>query len=238
MKIQAIFFDIDDTLYNTSEFAKISRLKAVEAICKLGVKKSANFLFHELSQIVKEFGSNYPYHFNRLISRIPQEHLNGINKNILIAAAVITYHQAKEKFLRPFPDAIALLKKLKPLKIIKGIITDGLEIKQAEKILRLNIYQYINKNAIFISEEVGIRKSNPKLFQYVADKLNLNPRSCIYIGNDFQVDVVPAKNCGFITILIDKIKRYNSELLPPTDYYAKSFAEIEKILKNDFGLPV
>lgn len=237
MKLEGIFFDLDDTLFNTKEFTKMSRLKALEAMRNLGVKIPLEVLYQELRQIVKEFGSNYPYHFNRLIARIPQEALNGINKNILISSAVIAYHRAKDKFLKPFPDAITLLKKLKNIKIIKGIITDGLEVKQAEKILRLGIYKYINKEAIFISDEIGIRKSNPKLFEYVAKKIEVNSRNCIYIGNDFQMDVIPSKNSGFITILIDKVGRFTEDK-PPTDYFVKSFKEIEIILKNDFNLNI
>ncbi|MFN7182504.1 MAG: HAD-IA family hydrolase [Planctomycetota bacterium] len=237
MKLQAIFFDLDGTLFNTKKFTEISRIKALEAIKKLGVKISLIKLYQELQQIVKEFGSNYPYHFNRLIARIPQNTLYGVNKSILISAAVIAYHRAKDKFLKPFPDAIKLLKKLQKTKIIKGIITDGLEVKQAEKILRLGIYQYINKDAIFISDEVGIRKSNPKLFEYVAKKLQLNSRNCIYVGNDFEMDVIPSKNSGFITILIDKIGIFSTDI-PPTDYFVKSFAEIETILKTDFHLEI
>ncbi len=237
MKLQAVFFDIDDTLFNTKEFTRISRIRALEAIRKLGVKLSIDYLFTELQQIVKEFGSNYPYHFNRLITRIPQERLNGINKNILISAAVIAYHKAKDKNLRAFPDAIDLLNKLTKTKIIKGIITDGLEVKQAEKIVRLGVYQYVDKNAIFISDEVGIRKTNPKLFEYVAKKLNLNSRNCMYIGNDFQLDIIPSKNSGFITVLVDKVNRY-TDIRPPTDYFVKSFKEIENILREDFGLKI
>lgn len=237
MKLQAIFFDIDDTLYNTREFTRISRIKALQAIRKMGVKLPLKYLYNELQQIVKEFGSNYPYHFNRLISRIPQESLNGINKNIIISSAVIAYHRAKDKYLRAFPDAITLLKKLSKIKIVKGIITDGLEVKQAEKIIRLNIYKYIDKNAIFISDEVGIRKTNPKLFEYVAKKLNFNSRRCMYIGNDFEVDVVPSKNSGFITVLIDKVNKY-TDIIPPTDYFAKNFKEIENILIKDFKLNI
>lgn len=203
----------------------------------MGVKISIESLFSELQQIVKEFGSNYSYHFNRLVSRIPQEKLNGVNKNILISSAVIAYHRAKDRYLRAFPDAIDLLKKLVKTRIVKGIITDGLEVKQAEKIVRLNIYKYLDKNAIFISDEVGIRKTNPKLFEYVAKKLNLNSRRCMYIGNDFQMDVIPSKNCGFITVLVDKVNRY-TEITPPTDFFVRSFKEIEIILRKDFNLKI
>ncbi len=235
MKLEGIFFDLDGTLFNTKEFTKISRLKALEAMKNLGIKITLNALYQELEQIITEFGSNYPYHFNRLISRIPNELLDNINKNILISSAVIAYHRAKDKYLKPFPDAIKLLKKLQKVKIIKGIITDGLEVKQAEKILRLGIYKYIDKNAIFISDEIGIRKSNPKLFEYVTKKLGLNSKKCIYIGNDFKMDILPLKNSGFITVLIDKVGKYQ-EIEPSAHYFVKSFKEVETILKNDFSL--
>lgn len=237
MKLQAIFFDIDDTLFNTKEFTRISRIKALEAMRGLGVKLSIDYLFTELQQIVKEFGSNYPYHFSRLITRIPQESLGGINKNILISSAVIAYHRAKDKYLVAFPDAMDLLKKLSKVKIVKGIITDGLEVKQAEKIVRLGIYKYVDKNAIFISDEVGIRKTNPKLFEYVTKKLNLNSRRCMYIGNDFQMDIIPSKSSGFITVLMDKVNRY-TEITPSTDYFFRSFKEMENILRKDFNLRI
>ena len=39
-----------------------------------------------------------------------------------------------------------------------GIITDGVEVKQAEKIVRLKVLPYLNPQAVYISDSVGVNK--------------------------------------------------------------------------------
>ena len=71
-KLKAIFFDIDDTLYTTSEFAEMAREKALEAMIAAGLRVKKETLMLELREIVSEFSSNYDRHFDKLLLRVPK----------------------------------------------------------------------------------------------------------------------------------------------------------------------
>ena len=85
--LEAIFFDIDDTLYSTSEFARRAREAAVDAMIAGGVSVSREELLAELDEVVKEFSSNYEHHFDKLLQRLPRRATKGVNNALASAWA-------------------------------------------------------------------------------------------------------------------------------------------------------
>ena len=60
---------------------------------------------------------------------------------------------------------IHLLRDLHQLELVLGVVTSGLTVKQAEKLLRLGVYPFLTPTAIYISEQIGINKPNVKLYR-------------------------------------------------------------------------
>jgi hypothetical protein len=57
-KLRALFLDIDDTLYSTSEFAAAARRAALDAMIRHGLRISLDDAVAELAEVIAEFGSN------------------------------------------------------------------------------------------------------------------------------------------------------------------------------------
>ena len=125
MSLDAIFFDVDDTLFSTSKFAEGARLASCQAMVDAGLKLDVEALMAELREVVGEFTSNYDHHFDQLLRRIPRRHYKGINPAILVAAGVVAYHDHKLHALQPYPDAIHLLRDLHQLELVLGVVTSG-----------------------------------------------------------------------------------------------------------------
>ncbi|MCB9883318.1 MAG: TIGR02253 family HAD-type hydrolase [Planctomycetes bacterium] len=235
--LRAIFFDIDDTLFSTSVFAEKARRNAMEAMIRYGLKVDRDALVRELEEVISEFSSNYEHHFDKLLLRVPQKSFEGINRAILVAAGVVAYHETKFHELKVFDDAYELLRDLSKTPVIMGIISAGLSIKQAEKIVRLNIYEFLNPEAIFISEQVGISKPNPKLYQRACEQLGVPPEQVMYIGDHPANDIAPPKKLGMVTVLHRRSGKYAKDpVTVEPDYCIGHFHELRVILEQDFGI--
>jgi putative hydrolase of the HAD superfamily len=201
MELRAVLFDIDDTLYSTTTFAEQARRHGAEALRRLGVAYPTNLLLREMEEIISEFSSNDARHYNRLLQRLPRRAIEGLNPAILVAGAVRAYHETKGTDLRPFPDVLPALRAIARTDLIRGVITAGLEIKQAEKLLRLGVYEWLTPSAIFISDQIGISKPNSKLYRRACDELGVHPSEAMYVGDNAPTDVDPPNAIGMITVL-------------------------------------
>ena len=239
-EMRAIFFDIDDTLYSTSEFSQMARENSVDALIHAGVNMPREALLKELSEVIAEFSSNYQEHYDKLLLRIPQETYKDINPAVLIASAVVAYHETKFRHLRPYEDALEAFKHLhSKTNLILGIITAGLAVKQAEKLVRLNILQYIRNDAIFISDQIGVSKPNIKLFLRALTDLRLKPNEAMYIGDNPVNDIDPANTIGMITVRNRRTGKYTGlEGKTRPNYEIHNFYDLLDILARDFNIKV
>ncbi|OPX58516.1 MAG: putative HAD-hydrolase [Methanobacterium sp. PtaB.Bin024] len=214
--IKAVFFDIDDTLYDTSGFAELARKAALRTMIDAGLPLSHQESYLLLREIIKEKGSNYDKHFNILTRRV-----FGEENPLLIALGMITYHNVKFALLRLFPDTMSTLIYLKKNNYQLGVISNGLTIKQWEKLIRLGLYHFFDD--VVTSQEAESEKPDPKIFQLALDRLGCQANKSVMVGNKFSEDILGAINAGMSAILV------NSEL---TD------AEKEQIKKEKLDVKV
>jgi putative hydrolase of the HAD superfamily len=152
---------------------------------------------------------------------------------------MVAYHDTKFRELAPYPDAVELLRDLAQTKLIRGIITAGLAIKQAEKIVRLKISRFMTSDAIFISDQIGISKPNPKLYLRACQAVRVPPSEAMYIGDNPVNDIDPPKSLGMITVLNRRSGKYAQVAsLRGPDYEISGFGQLREILRSDFGVPV
>ncbi len=239
-RLHAIFFDIDDTLYSTSEFADEARSAAIEAMVDAGLTCAREEVREELDEVTGEFGSNYEYHFDRLLLRLPRRHYKGLNPAIIVAAGVMAYHETKVRRLAPYEDAIEVLRLLSSqTDLVLGIITEGMEVKQAEKLVRMRVNQYLSPGAIFISNQVGISKPNPKLYQRACSDLNLKPAESMYVGDNPTHDVDPSNRIGMISVRMRRGGKYHDvegKTRPARE--VQNFWDLLDYLRQEFDVQV
>lgn len=193
---KAVFFDIDDTLYDTSGFARLARKAAINVMIDAGLPLSSDEAYKLLRKIIKEKGSNYDKHFNVLTKQV-----FGEEKPLLIALGMITYHNVKFALLRLFPETIPTLIYLKSQGYHLGVISNGITIKQWEKLIRLDLHHFFDE--VITSEEVGAEKPHQKIFKHALNKMGCSAEESIMIGNKFNEDILGAINIGMDAILVN-----------------------------------
>ena len=194
--IKAVFFDIDDTLYDTSGFARLARKAAINVMIDAGLPLSSGEAYKLLKKIIEEKGSNYDKHFNILTKRV-----FGEEKPLLIALGMITYHNVKFALLRLFPETMSTLIYLKGKGYHLGVISNGITIKQWEKLIRLGLHHFFDE--VITSQEAGVEKPDQKIFQSALNRMGCKAEKSVMVGNKFKDDIIGAVNVGMSAILVN-----------------------------------
>jgi putative hydrolase of the HAD superfamily len=237
MGLRAVLFDIDDTLYSTTEFARVARRNAVRAMVAAGLDLSEAVVLRELEEVLAEFSSNYDHHFDQLLRRLRPKALARVNPALIVAAGVAAYHDTKFRELKPFDDVIPLLSALRAAGVITGIVTHGWTIKQAEKIVRLGLLPHLDKQAVFISDQLGISKPNPKIYALALRDLGLEAPEAMYVGDSPSHDVTPPKSLGMKAVWARRASRFKpgpADASP--DHVVDDFGALRAHLERDHGL--
>lgn len=78
---------------------------------------------------------------------------------------------------------------------------------------------------IFVSEEIGISKPSTEFYKRALDKINVNPKDILYIGDSFKLDLNPALELGITSYIIDRDNIY-----PDNANIIRSLSELKKLI--------
>lgn len=81
------------------------------------------------------------------------------------------------------------------------IITNGFQEVQHGKLTKSKINHYFK--TVTNSEMVGVKKPNPKIFNYALQKANTNAKNSLMIGDSYEADILGALNIGMRTVFFD-----------------------------------
>ena len=203
MKISDVFFDLDHTLW---DFEKNSAL-AIETIFKKhAIDVDLNlFLNHYIPINIKYWEwyrvdkiTQYELRLGRLKDTFVLLNYEIDDEKIIFLSE--EYIEYLPKFNHLFDGAIAILDYLKP-KYNLHIITNGFQEIQENKLRNSNIGHYFK--TITNSEMAGVKKPNPKIFEYAVAVANAKKQGSIMIGDCIDADVNGALNFGMDAILFN-----------------------------------
>ena len=129
--------------------------------------------------------------------------------NYGVAEEIDSDHNVKFSLLEPFPRTIAILIYLKKKGYQIGAITNGITIKQWEKLIRLNLHPFFD--IVLTSEEVGYEKPHPAIFEEALRRMNCSADKSVMVGNKFDTDIIGAINAGMAGILVNSELTYEQE---------------------------
>ena len=122
-----------------------------------------------------------------------------------------------------FEGAVEILDYL-ILKYKLHIITNGFEEVQHKKLKNSGIDCYFS--TVTTSEEVGLKKPNPKVFLTALNKANSLPAQSVMIGDSLEADILGANNIGMQTIFYN----YRNENISKKIKSIDSLLEIKNYL--------
>ncbi|GAB1307631.1 YjjG family noncanonical pyrimidine nucleotidase [Urechidicola sp. KH5] len=207
MNLKHVFFDLDHTLWDfernsAKTFKHIFQLNNIGADISEFLKRyeSINFEYWRLYRVDKVTKEALRYgrlkdSFDAINYTISDQMIDKLSEDYITFLAAYNH---------VFEGTFELLDYLKP-KYQLHIITNGFEEVQNRKIENSNMTSYFNQ--IITSEQVGVKKPNPRVFEYALQKANAKPEESIMIGDSFEADIQGAMNCGIDAIFFNEQKK-------------------------------
>jgi len=206
LKIKAVIFDIDNTLWDTKKFAAMARREALRAMMKAGLKKYAGAARAEteLEKIISRRGANYHHHFDELCRRVA-----GRVEPKIVASGVAAYHKEKWK-MGPFAEARGVLRALRRRGVRVFAATEGIVMKQWDKLVRLGLADEFED--VFVSEGVGVDKVRG-MFAHILRRKGLEAGEVVVVGDAYDRDVAPARKIGMAALLVRRTGRKTKNVI-------------------------
>ena len=190
-RYRAILFDLDGTLIDNQASYRI----AYEKLCQLyprvlSVNSEAQrnalvSLFHEKTRessfqsFCQTYGWDSPPAF--------EEYWN-------------TWISLYIDSILPFSYTVDTLVSLKERGYRIGLITNGDTDFQKAKLVSAKLLSLFDH--VIISDEVGIEKPTPQIFQMCALALGVKLSECLFVGDTIATDIVGAQNAGMDSLLV------------------------------------
>ena len=220
MARKAIFFDLDNTLYDYTNYYS-TVLRKISNYLSTKYRLLSEEIYITGMNLFRKKTSRYPKFFNDLLEtfNIPQSE---------VTVCLEIFNNYSEK-LTPYEDVIPALEDLLNKEYILGVITDGNPKRQKQKIKLLGLERYFD--IIVFTYDLNSPKPSSIPYRYVLEKTDIQPSFAYYIGDDPRIDFKGAKDVGMTTIRILRGEFKNIPKNRYIDFEIKDMKTLLNILK-------
>jgi HAD superfamily hydrolase (TIGR01549 family) len=220
--IKAVFFDLDDTLCNTSGSRHDRARIAARILAEAESELDAEDLVARILEPVSDDG--WPRGVASVLVELGLTHTpHGIR------AHNAWFFEGCEDLVRSFEgcaEALALLRESYTL----GVITNGPTAVQRRKFDALRFESHIPLNLFVPSEAAGYHKPDPRIFRHALGLAGVAPHEAVMIGDWLEVDVTGAQEAGMRGIWFNPHGR-RLPAGPPPDAVVQCYDELAAVLE-------
>ena len=206
--MRAIIFDVDDTLYDQV----IPFQKAYDELFKGCYEISVEELYkrsRHFSDEVFEATQRGEMSMEKMYIYRVQKAFESLE--ILVsdeeALKFQDLYATNQKKLELSKTMIRIMNLCQENQIRLGIITNGPSNHQWNKVEALRVMEYIPREFVFVSGDIGVAKPHLDLFNYVKEKMDLIPQETLLVGDTFESDIVGANMAGWQTVWLKRRQR-------------------------------
>jgi putative hydrolase of the HAD superfamily len=221
--IQHIFFDLDHTLWDFDKnsklaFARMFHLHRITLDLEefITVYEPINFQYWKLYR--EEKVSKQQLRRGRFLEafQVFGIHFNETDLDVL-ATSYIEELPKDNHLFDGVKDVLRYLESRYQL----HIITNGFQEVQHLKLNNSGISSFFR--TVTTSEEVGLKKPNPVIFQKALEKAAAEAHLSVMVGDTFEADILGAEAVGMETLFFN----YRKEQIPPQYRKIDEIAEIK-----------
>lgn len=201
-KVKGVIFGINDVLYDASLQTANARLSAVKAMIAAGLPVDIETGYRTLEEIVNEFGPDNTRHFDKLQERL------GLKWNpAVVASGVVAYRETSPVFLKPYPDTVPTILKLRDMGFKLGCASAGKSVKQWQKLINLGLQHSFH--AVVVSEDLGLEVFNKAVIDRTVRELKVEVMDTVFVGAHPDGEIAAANDAGVISV---RVRKGNSKL--------------------------
>ena len=207
--IEAVLFDLDDTLVDTrsawrAAFAGVlasayARYPQLEALGRGEHVHDAVFQPLVRQEQAADGGEWDREFLRRGFRRLLAEHAS--HDDEFADGLFGAYVAAQPRGMALFPDVLPTLGAL-GARYRLALVSNGLGPQQRSRIQPLGLDAHFP--VIAISGELGVRKPDPAIFRHVLSRLGVAASAAVHVGDDPQTDVAGARAAGVATVWVNR----------------------------------
>jgi len=191
--IQAIIFDLDNTLTDFMTAKQNSIRAAVAAMIDAGLQIDQTEATRQVFAIYKERGIEYQSVFDIFL----EQRLGRIDDRIL-AAAVVAYRRARDGSLALYPHAMLVINQLLKSGYQLAVVSDAPRFEAWLRLCYLGLHHSFDLVLTF--DDTGHRKPRPEPFLMALERLGVEPGRAVMIGDWPERDIEGARQVGLRTV--------------------------------------
>ena len=191
--IQAIIFDLDNTLLDFIKMKQFAVKAAITAMNEAGLNVDEEKAYQDIIDLYVDKGWENQQVFDDYLNQTIGEVSNKI-----LAAGIVAYRRAREATLLVYPNVNKTLIELIKMGVKLAVVSDAPSREAWMRLYYLNLHHLFDP--VLTYDDTGVRKPSPKPFQMALDYLKVKPEEALMVGDWPERDVVGAKQIGMKTI--------------------------------------
>lgn len=219
--MNTLFFDLDNTLTD--------RTKTVAAYAEVFIQDFSHLLSAQLN--VAEFGhllNEYDAggyggheHRSRALMALPIW-----NKAATCSELIDHWQGWIPHNSMPMEGLYDCLDELKAAGYRLALVTNGSRMSQRGKIQRLALEPYFD--VCIVSEEMGVSKPEPAIFQKAVDAMKCLPEQAVFVGDHPVNDYQGSQDCGITPVWFEGSHEWPHT--EPAEYSVKKLSELPDVI--------
>ncbi len=249
MSIKGIIFDLGWTLFDMTQDAPTATAQSIGELNKFfsgqGSGLDGKVIFNEYFRQVRMLWQagdelHYEYPASLAMLRTLRRYVSGPDAVRLTADVMVNGFNSIIAAWKLFPDALCTLAALRDAGYRLGCVSninDGHIMRSVVE--RDGLRDWLSP--LYLSEEIGLRKPHPLLFNMVLEAWELPPEQVAMVGDNHKTDIQGALNAGLRAIWINRdvdhpwrrVEGIDASVVP--DVTIRELSELPELLAGDWG---